>query len=124
MDTHGLANVLGLTAMATERFHQERKARLMRHHELPHDVVHVRPMIPAIPPGDVHDLFSGCCVAVVASIDMNARAIQRATVGRQTQALSRGRGHQAGELSDPMGIEGLQRPAKGIIVELFGSHTR
>jgi hypothetical protein len=124
MDTHGLANVWGITALATARFHQERNARLMRHPELPPDLVHVRPMIPALPPGDVHDLFSGVFVAVVASIDMNARAIQLATAGRKTQALRSARGHQAVALSDPMGIEGLQRPAKGIIVELFGSHTR
>jgi len=75
-------------------------------------------------PGDVHDLFSGLFVAVVASIDMNARAIQMAKAGRKTQTLSSSSGNQAVELSHPLGIEGLQRPAKGIIVELFGSHTR
>jgi hypothetical protein len=124
MDTNGLANVVGLTAIATERCHQERNARVMLPHELPHDWVQVRPMIPALPPGDVHDLCSGFFVAVVASIDMNAGALPMAKAGRKTQALSSGRGHQAVERSDPMGIEGLPRPAKGIIVELCGSNTR
>jgi hypothetical protein len=124
MDTNGLAKVLGITAMATARFQQERNARLMLPHELHPDLVHVRPMIPALPPGAGHDLFSGFFVAVVASIDMNARAIQMANAGRKPQALSSGRGHQAVELSAPLGIEGRQRPAQGIIVELFGRHTR
>jgi hypothetical protein len=80
-------------------------------------------MIPAVSLGDVHDLCSGLFVAVVASIDMNARAIQMAKAWRKTEALSSARGNQAVELSYPIGIEGLPCPAKGIIVELFGSHT-
>lgn len=124
MDTHGLAHVWGLTAMATARVHQERKARVRLPHELPPDVVQVRPMIPAIPPGAGPDLGSGFFVAVGASIDLNARALQRANAGRKPQALSRGRGHQAVERSDPLGLEGRQRPATGIIVALCGSHTR
>jgi hypothetical protein len=36
---NGLAKVLGITAMATARFHQERNARLMLHHERSHHLV-------------------------------------------------------------------------------------
>jgi hypothetical protein len=39
----------------------------MLHDQLQHDLVEVRPMIPAIPAGEVHDLSLGRLVAVVAS---------------------------------------------------------
>jgi hypothetical protein len=39
MGANGLAKVLGITAMATERCHPERNARLMLHHELYQHVV-------------------------------------------------------------------------------------
>ena len=81
-------------------------------------------MIPAVPPGAVHNLCFGFFGAVVASIDLKAGALQMAKARRKTQALSRGRGHQALEFGHPVGIQGLQRPAEGIIVELLGSHTR
>jgi hypothetical protein len=58
-------------------------------------------MIPAVPSGDVHDLCFGFFIAVVAPIDMKARAIQMAKAGRKTQALSSGRGNQAVELVTP-----------------------
>jgi hypothetical protein len=80
-------------------------------------------MIPAVPPGDVHDLGFGFFVAVVASIDMKARAIQMAKAGYEPQALRSGGGNQAVEFGHPVGIEGLQGPAEGIIVELLGSNT-
>ena len=88
MGTHGLATVVGLTAMATARVHPERNARWRLYQALHQDWVHVRPLIPAIPPGDGHDRGSGCVVAVVASIDRNARALQRANAGRTTPALA------------------------------------
>jgi len=47
-----------------------------------------------------------------------------AKAGRKTQALSSGGGHQALAFGHPIGIQGLQHPAEGIIVELLGSHTR
>jgi hypothetical protein len=124
MGANGLAKGLGITAIATERLHQDRKACLMLHHQLPHDLVQVRPMIPAVPPGDVHHLCFGLFVAVVASIDMKARAIPMAKAGRQPQALSSGRGYQAVEFSPPRGIEGLQGSTEGLIVELLGSNTK
>src|SRR4030095_4293804 len=65
-------------------------------------------MIPAVPLGDVHDLFFELFVAVVASIDMNTRALQMGNAGGKAQALSGGRGHQAVECGHPIVIEGLQ----------------
>jgi hypothetical protein len=81
MGANRLANVLGITAVATERLHHDGNACLMLHHQLQHDLVYVRPMILAVPSGDVHDPFLGLFVAVVASIDMNARAIEMSKAG-------------------------------------------
>ena len=80
-------------------------------------------MIPAVPPGDVYDLCFGFFGAVVTSIDLKAGALQMAKAGRKPQVLSRGRGKQTLEFSYPIGIQGLQRPAEGIIVQLFGGHA-
>ena len=64
-------------------------------------------MIPTVPSGDVDDLFRGLLIAVVAPIDMNTGAIARRTAGRESQALRRGRGHEAGEFGHAIAIEGL-----------------
>jgi hypothetical protein len=68
-------------------------------------------MIPALSSGDVHDLFLGCRVAVVAPIDMNARRVELDQAGGKTQALGRGCRKEAVECGHPLGIEGLQGPA-------------
>ena len=44
-------------------------------------------MIPAIPSGDVNDLFLGFLVAVVAPIDMKARRVEMDHSGGKPQAL-------------------------------------
>jgi hypothetical protein len=71
----------------------------------------VRPMISAIPSGDVHDRFGGCLVAVVAPIDMNARRVEMDQAGCKPQALGRGCRKEAVEFGHPIGLEGIQGPA-------------
>jgi hypothetical protein len=110
-------------AVATERFHQDGNACLMLHHQLQHDVVEVRPMIPAVTSGNVHNLVLRLFVAVVTSIDMKARAIEMSKAGREAQALGSGRGNEAVEFGHSIGIEGLQGPPQGVIVELFGNNA-
>ena len=51
-----LPKVARITAIATERFHQQRNASLMFHHQVQHDLVEVRAMIAAIAAGDVNDV--------------------------------------------------------------------
>jgi len=79
------AKVSGLTAMTTARWHQHRHTRVMHHHQCPHDVVQVRPMIPAVPPGDGHALYRGCFIAVVAPIDMNTGALDMGQAGARAK---------------------------------------
>ena len=81
-------------------------------------------MISAVPAGDVHDLLLWLLLAVVASIDMNARAIEMGNARRKAQALGRGCRQEAVEFGHPVGIEGSQGPTEGIIIELVGGHTR
>ena len=119
-----LAEVCRITAIATERFHQEGNAGLVLDNQVQHHLVEIRPMIPAVPLGDVHDLFLGLLVAVVAAIDMKARAIEMGKGGRQPQTLGGGSGNEAVEFGDPIGIERIQRPAQGIIIEMLGRSPR
>jgi hypothetical protein len=80
-------------------------------------------MIPALPSGDGHDLCLGCLVAVVAPIDMNARRVEMDNAGGKTQALGSGCRQQAVAFGDPIGLEHLQGPAEGIIMELLRGHA-
>ena len=68
MEPNRLANALGITGVATAWWHQEGDTRLVLDHQPLHDLIEVRPMIPAIPASDVHDLCSGVLVTVVASM--------------------------------------------------------
>jgi hypothetical protein len=111
MEPHRLANALGITAVATAWFPQEGDTRLVLHHQLSPDLIDVRPMIPAIPSGDVHDLVLGFRVVVVAPIDMNARGVKMDKAGCKIQALSRGCRQEAIAFGHPISIEGLQGPA-------------
>jgi len=81
-------------------------------------------MLSAVPAGDVHALLRWLLIAVVASIDLNARAIARGTARRKAQALGSGCRQEAVECGHPVGIEGLQGPTEGIIIALVGGHTR
>jgi hypothetical protein len=80
-------------------------------------------MIPAIASGDVHDLFLGYLVAVGAPIDMNARRVEMDKAGGKTQALGSGGRQEAVEFGYPIGIERIQGPASGSIIELLRGHA-
>jgi hypothetical protein len=123
MGAYHLANVLGITAVATERFHQDGDTGWMLDDQLPHDLVAVRSMLPAGAPGHVDDRCRGLLVAVVAPIDMNPGAIAMRNAGRKAQARRSGRGHEAGECGHSIAIEGSQGPPEGVIVEWPGSHA-
>jgi hypothetical protein len=96
---------LGITAVATERLHQERDACLVLHHQLHHHVVEVRPMILAITSSDVQDRGLGLLLTVVEPLDMNARAIEMGNAGCQAQALGSRRSQKAVEFRHPVSIE-------------------
>ena len=62
-------------------------------------------MIPTIAARDVHDLFVGGVVAVIATIDMEAGTIEMRNVrGKAQTPGSRGR-NQTGEFGDAISIE-------------------
>ena len=88
-----------------------------------HRLVEVQSLIPTVAPGDMPDVLIRLLVAIVAPIDMNTGAIEMCNAGRQAQALRRGRRHEAAQFGHPSGIEGLQGPTQGVIVELRGSHA-
>jgi hypothetical protein len=81
-------------------------------------------MLSAVPAGDVHDLLLWRLIAVVASLDLNARAIELGKARRQAQALGSSRGREAVECRHPVSREAISGPTEGIIVELVEGHTR
>jgi len=95
----------------------------MLHHQLSHDVVEVRAMIPAITAGDGHDLCHGRLVAVVAPIDMKACASEMSQAGRKAQVLGSRSGNETVKFGHPLGLEGVQGPPQGVIVELLRGHA-
>jgi hypothetical protein len=94
-----------LIEIVSKWLHRERDARLVLHNQLQHHLVEVRPMKPAIPSGDVNDLGRGLLIAVVAPIDMKARAIEMGKAGCKAQALGSRRGQKALEFRHPVSIE-------------------
>jgi integrase len=114
-----LAELVRLTAMATQRWHQDRNAGLVLDHELQHHVVEVRPMIPAVASGDVHDLRIGLFLPVITAVDVQAGAIEVGKGRGSSQTHGRGGGHETVECRDPVVIEGIQGTTEGIIIELF-----
>jgi hypothetical protein len=123
MLTDDVAKLFAITAIAPEGLHQHGKARLMLDKQLQHDLVEVRPMVPAVPPRAVNNLFRELLIAVIAPIDRKARAIEMGKTGRKAQMVGSGSGYEAVEFRHPKGIGGIQGAAKGIIVELCGGHT-
>jgi hypothetical protein len=78
-------------------------------------------MIPAVPPGDVHDPFLGFFITVVAPIDMKAGAIEMGKAGCKAQTLGRVSGDETVECGHARGLEGVQGATEGVIMELFGT---
>ena len=113
-----LAEVLRITAIATERLHQHRNTGLVFNNQVEHHLVEVRSLIPTIAAGDVNDVLIGLLITVVAAIDMKARAIEVGKAGRQSQALGRSRGNEAVECRHPIGVERIQSTAERVIIEM------
>jgi hypothetical protein len=86
--TDHLAKRLGIPAVATKRCHQDGDPCLMLHHELQHNLVEVRAMIATIALGGVNHLCLGLLVAVVVTIDMNARLSRCVEVGHRPKRLA------------------------------------
>jgi hypothetical protein len=76
----------------------------------------VGPVIPTIAARAVHDVFVGGVVAVLAAIDMEARAIERRQARRTAQPLGRRGRHAPLEGRNVIRIERISRPTKGIII--------
>jgi hypothetical protein len=71
-----LAERWRITAMAAQRLHEHGNPGLMLDNQCQHDVIEVGSVIPTITACEVHDLFVGSLVAVIAPIDMQAGAIE------------------------------------------------
>jgi hypothetical protein len=106
--------------MAAERRHQHGKACWVRDPQRQHDVVEVRAMIATRARGAVHHGCCGLLVAVIATIDMNARRVEVRRGGSQAQTLGSADRHETIACRDPIGIEGIEGPTEGVIVELVG----
>jgi hypothetical protein len=85
---------------------------------LQHDWIEVRPMIPAIAAGQMYDLRVGFFCAVRAAIDMEAGRVEMGKARSQSEALGSRRRNETVELRHARGIEGIQGPTEGIIIEL------
>ena len=105
-EPHRLANVWGSAAVATAWVQPEGETRVGLDPQLPHDLMHVRPMLPALPAGAGHDLCCRRLVAGVAPLDRHARRVELETAGGQTEALGSGGRQAAVECGDPMGLRG------------------
>ena len=119
-----LAERLGITAMTTERWHEERNTSLVRDAQLPHHVVQVRPMIPTLAVGKVHDLVVGGLSAVRTAINMEAGAIEVCAGGGKAQALGGGGRTEAVECRHAIVVERLQGTPERVIVERTGLNGR
>ena len=118
-----LANVWGSAAVATAWVQPEGETRVGLDPQLPHDLMHVRPMLPALPAGDGHDLCCRRLVAGVAPLDRHARRVEMETAGGQTEALGSGGRQAAVECGDPMGLEGIEGPASDLSSALLRGHA-
>jgi DDE superfamily endonuclease len=83
-----LAELLGITAVTTERLHEERNTSLVLDDQLQHHLVQVRPMIPTIAVGNVHDLVVGGLIAVITAINMETGAIEVREGGARPKRLT------------------------------------
>jgi hypothetical protein len=115
-----LAQLVGITAMATERLHQDRETGLMLHAQLPHDWVQVGAMRPTLAVGEVHALFGGGLLAVRAAIDMEAGGIEMGEGRCKAQALGRRGGNEAVERGQPRLVPRIEGASAGVIIAITG----
>src|SRR5215475_9228306 len=94
-----LAEVLRVTTIPTEGLHEHGDAGLVFDTQVQYHLVEVRSLIPTVAPGDINDVRIRLLVTIVAPVDMKTGAIEMGKAGRQSQALRRGRGHEAVEFS-------------------------
>jgi hypothetical protein len=87
-------------------------------------VVEVRPMIPTVAVRHVNAMLVGLFSAVVAAIDVEARAIEMRKRRGEAQALGSGGGHETIESRDPVRIERVESPSQRIIMEMAGFAPR
>ena len=118
-----LAELVRITASATQRFPQERNASLVLDDQFQHDLIEIGPMIPAVALGDVHHLGVRGLIAVRATINMKARTVEVRIARTQSQPLCGSRCNEAVEFGDSISVERIQGTTKGVIVELFGGNA-
>ena len=118
-----LAELVRITASATQRFPQERNASLVLDDQLQHALMQIGPMIPAVALGDVHNLGVRGRIAVLATITMKARTVEMGKAGRKAQTLGGRRRYETVEFRYPVVLEGIQGTSEGIIVELCGGNA-
>jgi hypothetical protein len=71
----------------------------------------------------VYDLRVGFFFAVIAAIDVEAGRGEMGKARSQSEALGSRRRHETVKLRHARGIEGIQDPAEGVIVELCGGNA-
>jgi hypothetical protein len=92
----------------------------MLNDQFQHDLIEIGAMISTRAFGDVHNVLRGRIITVIAPIDMKTRRVEVRIGGTKRQALRSGGRNERVECSDPIGIEGIESAAQGIIVELCG----
>ena len=75
-------------------------------------------MIPTIALGNVHDLFVGGLIAVIAAIDMETRRIEMGERWRQPQTRGRRGGNEAIECGQPSLVQRIKGAPEGVIIEM------
>ena len=124
MGTNHLAEVLRITAIATERLHQQGDARLMCNDQRQHDLVEVRPVLPAVASVRWTTVSSGGSSLLERPIGMKARTVERRRRRTKAQTLGGSWRNEAGEFRHPRGIEGIQSPTEGLIIALCRGNAR
>ena len=102
----------------------QRDTSLVLDDQLQHHLVQVRPMIPTIAVGNVHDLVVGGLIAVITAINMEAGAIEVCEGGGKAQALGGGGRNEAVECRHAIVVERIQGTPERVIVEMTGLNGR
>jgi hypothetical protein len=113
-----LAELGRLTAMATQRLHQEWNASLVLDEQRQHALSEIGPMIPAGAPCDVHHLGVRGLIAVLAPIHMKTGTVEVGKAGRQAQTLGGGHRDETVECRHPVVIEGIAGTTEGSSIAL------